>query len=150
MNTRVNATSTDSRQLGDEVLVQYRLAHLNMLQGVIGRMSGYSSSVKNFAVTIVAASLALAFDKANSLPLWIALGASSLSAMLDAYYLSKEKGFRNAYERVASSPLQNAQDMAIKAEPSEFVAALASVSIWLFYIPLIAISVWMICGGIPR
>ena len=150
MNNRVNATSTDSQQLGDEVLVQYRLAHLNMLQGVIGRMSGYSSSVKNFAVTIAAASLALAFDKANSLPLWIALGASSLFAILDAYYLSKEKGFRKAYERVARSPLQNAQDMAIKAEPAEFVSALASVSIWLFYIPLIAISAWMICGGIPR
>jgi hypothetical protein len=127
---------TRGKPLGEDSLVQFRVAHLNMLQGVIGRMAGYSSSVKNFAVTIAAASLALAFDKSTELPLWIALGASLLLGILDVYYLFKEKGFRATYARVASEPLCNAADLTIKPDAASFIRALASVSIWLFYLPL--------------
>src|SRR5688572_10206956 len=106
---------TPSETLGQDALVQFRLGHLNMLQAVIGRMAGYSSSVKNFAVTISAASLALAFDKTNELPLWIAFGATLLLGALDVYYLFKEKGFRATFERVAGEPLNRAGDLTIKA-----------------------------------
>lgn len=137
-------------RLGQDALVQFRLAHLNMIQGVIGRMAGYSSSVKNFAVTIVAASLALAFDKTTELPLWIALGSALLLGGLDAYYLFKEKGFRATYERVASEPLCNAAELNIRADPASFVGAFASVSIWLFYLPLLGVVGWLIFVGVPR
>jgi hypothetical protein len=136
--------------LGQDVLVQFRVAHLNMLQGVIGRMAGYSSSAKNFAVTIAAASLALAFDKGTHLPLWIALGAALLLGALDCYYLFKEKGFRATYERVAGEPLNKAGDWAIKPDPASLLGALASVSIWLFYLPLLGVVGWLIWRGVPQ
>lgn len=141
---------TPGAPLGREALVQFRVAHLNMLQGVIGRMTGYSSSSKNFAVTIAAASLALAFDKTTDLPLWIALGATLLLGSLDSYYLLKEKGFRATYERVAGEALSKAGDLAIKPEPVSFFEALASVSIWLFYLPLLGVVGWLICRGVPQ
>ena len=136
--------------LGQDALVQLRLAHLNMLQAVIGRMAGYSSSVKNFSVTISAASLALAFDKTTDLPLWIAFGATLLLGALDTYYLFKEKGFRATYQRVASEPLSNAGDLAIRPDPASFLGALVSVSIWLFYLPLLGVVSWLICRGVPH
>tara|TARA_B110001454_G_scaffold206598_2_gene217154 strand:+ start:774 stop:1358 length:585 start_codon:yes stop_codon:yes gene_type:complete len=136
--------------LGHDALVQFRVAHLTMLQAVIGRMAGYSSSVKNFAVTIAAASLAVAFDKATELPLWIALGAALLLGALDAYYLFKEKGFRATYERVVGEPLSKAGELAIKPDPASFRGALASVSIWLFYLPLLGIVGWLIWKGVPQ
>jgi hypothetical protein len=148
--TTGEAEATPGATLGQEALVQFRLAHLNMLQGVIGRMAGYSSSVKNFAVTIAAASLALAFDKGTALPLWIALGATLLLGGLDAYYLFKEKGFRATYERVAGEPLSQAGELAIKPDPASFLGALASVSIWLFYLPLLGVVGWLIWRGMPQ
>lgn len=136
--------------LDTDALVQFRVSHLNMLQGVIGRMAGYSSTVKNFAVTIAAASLALAFDKTTEMPLWIALGATLLLGLLDGYYLFKEKGFRVTYERVAGEPLNKAGDMAIRTGPASFLGALASVSIWLFYVPLLGVVGWLLIYGVPK
>lgn len=133
--------------LGQESLVQLRIAHLGMLQSIIGRMAGYSSSLKNFVVTIAAASMALAFDKGTELPLWIALGATLLLGTLDAYYLFKEKGFRASYERVAGEPLNKASELAIKPDPANVFGVLASVSIWLFYLPLLGTVVWLIWKG---
>jgi hypothetical protein len=138
-----------SESLGKDALVQFRVAHLHMLQGVIGRMAGYSSSVKNFAVTIAAASLALAFDKSAELPLWIALGATLLLGALDTYYLFKEKGFRATYERVSGEPLSAAGDLSIMPGPTSVPGAFASVSIWPFYLPIIGILGWLIWRGVP-
>lgn len=137
-------------RLREESLVQLRLAHLSMLQGVIGRMAGYSSNVKNFAVTITAASLALAFDKSSVLPLWIALGAALLLGVLDSYYLFKEKGFRATYERIAGQPLSIADQMVISPDPASLRGTLGSISIWLFYGPLIGAVGWLIWKGLPQ
>lgn len=48
---------------GPDKLVDLRIAHLNMIQGVISRMSGFSASAKNFCVTVSAAIIAVAFQK---------------------------------------------------------------------------------------
>lgn len=138
-----------SEPLQQDLLAQYRIAHLNMLQGVIGRMANYSSSAKNFAVTIAAAGLALAFEKTSDLPLWIAIGATLILGGLDAYYLSKERGFRAAYERVAVEPLSQAGDLSIKPDRVIFIEAFASVSIWLFYAPMLLGLGWLLFKGIP-
>lgn len=134
--------------LGEDALVQLRVAHLNMLQGIISRMAGYSSTVKNFAVTIAAASLAFAFQEDTLAPLWIALGASLLFGGLDAYYLYKEKAFRAAYDRVASEPISKAGVLAIEPGPATYVEALSSVSVWLFYLPVVGVVSWLICKGV--
>lgn len=134
--------------LGEDALVQMRVAHLNMVQGVISRMAGYSSTVKNFAVTIGAASLALAFQEETVVPLWIALGAALLFGGLDAYYLYNEKAFRATYDRIARAPLSEAGVLAIDPGRATYFDALKSVSVWLFYLPLVGVASWLICRGV--
>ena len=116
-----------------------------MLQSVIGRMASYSSSVKNFAVTITAASIALAFDQSKDAPLWIAVGAVLLLGALDAYYLVLERGFRATYEMVASAPLSQARDLNISPTPSSKAKAVLSFSVWAFLLPQLAVAGWLIC-----
>ena len=141
---------TPGEPLGEDALVQFRLGHLNMLQGVIGRMAGYSSSVKNFAVTIAAASLALAFDKSTDTPLWIAVGAVLLLGALDTYYLAMEKGFRATYDRVASAPLSEARDLRIAPDSVSLVTAARSVSVWPFYLVQLAVAGWLLWQGVGK
>lgn len=141
---------TPGELLGEDALVQYRMGHLNMLQGVIGRMAGYSSSVKNFTVTIAAASLALAFDKSTGMPLWIAVGAILLLGALDTYYLAMEKGFRATYERVADAPLSEATDLRIAPDSVKLVSAARSVSVWPFYLVQLAVAGWLLWQGVGK
>lgn len=140
-----NPQQTNGEPVTDGTLLQCRLAHLAMIQGVIGRMSGYSSSVKNFAVTIAAASLALALDKKIDEPLWIAIGATILLGILDTYYLHKEKGFRKAYDRMATNALdlKDANNLLIQPDEISFFLALRSISIWPFYLPLLITLGWL-------
>ncbi len=44
------------------IQAQMRLAHLNMIQGIIGRVSWFSATIKNFTVTICAGVTALSFQ----------------------------------------------------------------------------------------
>lgn len=136
--------------LGEDALIQFRLGHLNMLQGVIGRMAGYSSSVKNFAVTISAASLALAFDKSTDTPLWIAVGAVLLLSALDTYYLAMEKGFRATYDRVATAPLSEASDLRIAPGSVSIFKAARSASVWPFYFVQLAVASWLLWQGVGK
>ena len=141
---KLSATAEDTQKspnepLGQDALVQFRLAHLNMLQGIIGRMASCSSSVKNFAITISAASLALAIDKSIDAPLLIAFGAILLFGTLDAYYLAMERGFRETYNHVAGKPLNTACDLRIDAASSDLLKAAGSVSVWPFYLPQLAV-----------
>lgn len=129
--------------------VQLRIAHLNLLQGVIGRMATSSSSVKNLVVTLVAASLALAFDKSSTVPLFIACGATVLFGILDVYYLHLEQGFRAEYDRVAKRPMESFEVLLIKGEPTSLWNALFSISILPFYLAMfILFGIFISCEGL--
>lgn len=66
--------------------------HINMLQGVINKMSGNCVSCKQWTVTIVAAMLVLLVDKKMQIPnAWICLIPVVLFYYLDCYYLGLER-----------------------------------------------------------
>lgn len=82
-------------------LIDLKIAHLNMLQSTVSRMSGYSASAKNYCVTILAAVAALSMQAGTArLVLGAAVATLFLSAM-DLYYLSLELRFREAYADAA-------------------------------------------------
>ena len=121
--------------LTDEALIQLRLGHLNMVQGIIGRLAGYSATVKNFSVTLAAAAVAVNLAKDQTGLLWIAIAAVVLFMVIDAYYLAQEKAFRDLYEEIAKRPLPKATDLRINRHDLDPLRALRSFSVWPFYLP---------------
>lgn len=110
-----------------------------MIQGVISRMSGFSANAKNFAVTVLVALVAVAFEKGVSL-LWTGVGALAAFALMDIYYHLLEVRFRELYRTTALQPLGQPSDMLLDA-PSATAAqvkkVLTSPTLLLFYVLLL-------------
>lgn len=122
-------------------IVDLRIAHLNMIQNVISRMSGFSASAKNFCITINAVIIAGTFER--EVP-WIELGAMlvvALFCLMDSYYLSLERRYRELFEDVAARPLDATPDLSLKASPLTwrcFGGSITSTSVFPFYLLLMA------------
>ncbi|WP_317973697.1 hypothetical protein [Novosphingobium pituita] len=119
-----------------EKLVDLRIAHMNMIQGIITRMSGYSAGVKNFCVTIIVGIIAVAFDKQVPMLIWAALVVVLIFGLMDCYYLALERRYRQLYKNVSGRSLDKASNMSIKADKldlSTYLTAARSVSVAGFY-----------------
>ncbi|WP_197997456.1 hypothetical protein, partial [Gimesia panareensis] len=79
-----------------------KIAHLNIIQSVISRMAGNSALLKGWAVTLVAATFALAAKDTDIRYILIAYVPTIAFWILDAYYLQQERLFRDLYKQVAS------------------------------------------------
>jgi hypothetical protein len=118
-----------------------------MIQGVIGRMSGFSASAKNFCITICAAIIAVGFQNRSPLLNWAALGVVVLFFLMDSYYLSLERRYRDFYEQVTKRTPEPEPNMSLKAGPltfSDFGKAMTSVSVLPFYALLMASMVGLL------
>jgi len=113
------------------------LEHLKLIQAVITRMAGNSFLIKGWAVTLVTGLAALAkTSDGNEDVAWISLGVLLIFALLDAYYLALEKGYRDLYQAEVDSPsekygLKLATDDEVG--PEEVLKALGSFVIWPLY-----------------
>lgn len=74
--------------------------HLEIIQGVIGRMANNSFLLKGWAITIVAALFALAARDTNPSFALLALFPALAFWGLDAYYLRQERLYRRLYEAI--------------------------------------------------
>lgn len=77
-----------------------KIAHLEMIQGVINRMGTNSFMIKGWAVTLVSALFALSVE--NHKFVFIALIPILLFWYLDAFFLRQERLFRKLYDDVIS------------------------------------------------
>ncbi len=75
--------------------------HLQMIQGVIGRMASNSFALKGWSVTVSAALLGLAAKDAETSFALLALYPALSFWALDAYYLRQERLFRELFKSVA-------------------------------------------------
>lgn len=75
-----------------------KIAHLEMIQGVINRMGSYSFMIKGWAVTLVSALFALSVD--NYKFVFISLVPILLFWWLDTFFLRQERLFRKLYDDV--------------------------------------------------
>lgn len=118
--------------------------HLGILQSVIQRMAGNSTSCKTWCITIVSAILVIVADKGKPNFAFIALIPTLLFLALDAYYLALEKAFRASYNdfvRKLHSGKACVEDLYAVApkgnESKHQIEALKSFSIWGFYVTLL-------------
>ena len=121
-------------------LVDLRVAHLNMIQGVISRMSGFSAAAKNFCVTISAAITGFAFQKQVPMLGWAAFAVVLIFYSMDTYYLALEKRYRALYEEVAARDFADAAQLSLKSPPWSFFTtfrAACSASVIGFYVLLL-------------
>src|SRR5882672_4070277 len=77
-----------------------KLAHLQMLQGIITRMNGNSFLLKGWTVTLVAALFALAAEKTVPYFVYLTYFPLIMFWILDGYFLRQERLFRELYDHV--------------------------------------------------
>lgn len=77
-----------------------KITHMEMIQGIINRMSGNSFSLKGWAVTLVAGIFALASKDTDKMYFLIAYVPIIIFWLLDAYYLLQERLYRALYNKV--------------------------------------------------
>ena len=116
-----------------------RVAHLNMIQSVISRMSGFSAGVKNYCLVVVVALVGLYSQRPNEWLLAIAVVALVWFAYLDAHYLRLERAVRRKFDAVRRSSLDAECDFDVAADEADkpsFTEVAKSWSIRGFYLPL--------------
>lgn len=94
---------TDSRGnmgLGAEKLVDVRIKHLEMLQGVISRMAGQGANLKNYCITVVTAICGVAVSLKVPFSSFLAVFPILVFWSLDAQYLRLERRFRDLFDKV--------------------------------------------------
>lgn len=134
------------------------IAHINAMQAVIQRMADNSRSCKLWCVPLVSAVLLLVVGLSSGAYALLALAPTLALGFLDAYYLSLEKGFREAYNQFVDRLHHGALDPSevfviapVGVPSSLYWKSLLSPSVWLFYpaFILIAAVVWLapILGG---
>lgn len=124
-------------------------AHLGIMQSVIQRMAANSASSKAWCITLVSAILVIVADKGRSELALIAVIPTVLFVALDSYYLALEKSFRESYnhfvEKVYSGSIVMSDLYDVSPDGNRFMAvarALASFSIWPFYLTLL-VMIWI-------
>jgi len=75
-------------------------AHLDMIQGVVNRLSHNSFLLKGWSVLLVSAMFALAAKDKQVLFVYLAYFPAISFWMLDGYFLYQERLFRKLYDRV--------------------------------------------------
>lgn len=130
-------------------ILESKLRHLELVQGVINRMANNSFLLKGWAVTLEAGIFALAAKDTNKLYFLIAYIPIIIFWGLDAYYLLQERLYRSLYEKVQQTK-EDEIDFSLKATTQEFHSnkncywnCLFSGTELGFYLPLA-----IVCGGI--
>ncbi len=130
--------------------------HLEFIQSNITRMNQCSFQMKGWAITIVAALLAIfaaTFNencKGNEVYLFVAIAPTALFWILDAYYLSIERKFVAMYNDIILNESETIKDyeMPIKKYTGWKYCAfksMFSLSEWLLYLGII---VGLVIAGI--
>jgi hypothetical protein len=106
---------------------------LQMIQAIITRLSGNSSTLKGFAVTIVTALLGVSINAHKASYAWLGAYPVVVLGLLDAYYLALERLYRRLYNTAVNEGDAAWGLSAGGATPSEVAKAVGSPSVWLFY-----------------
>jgi hypothetical protein len=81
-----------------------KIEHLKMIQEIIGRLSGFSNTIKSWTVSLITITITIGFSINNGnqvrIALILALTIAILFMILDLYYYMLEKSYRNLYNQV--------------------------------------------------
>jgi hypothetical protein len=117
--------------------------HINTLQNIIARLSGYSMNCKTWAVTIVSALCVVIFDPQKISYFYVVIIPIVIFWLFDCYYLGLEKTFRSIYadflEKIKKNNTNICDDIQISIKGKRlmnFLKALISVSTTPLYLSL--------------
>ena len=121
-----------------------KLKHLEFLQNVITRMNSNSFLIKGWTVTIVSALFALASKDANINYVLISYVAIPIFWILDGYYISQERQYRDLYKEV-STKIENEINFSMDASKFEkgdrtWLSGILSKTLIPFYGLLVGIT----------
>lgn len=80
--------------------MEAKLKHLEFIQNVITRMNSNSFKIKGWTITIVSALFALVANNSNPNLLWAGFIAIPVFWVLDGFFLSNERKYRELYQDV--------------------------------------------------
>jgi len=126
--------------------------HLEFLQAAITRMAGNSFLVKGWTVTLTTAIIGLAVKDGGRAIAALGLLPVAMFALLDAFYLALERGFRNRF-RIAARTYVNGDppdfDMSTGFTAAALLAALLRPPVlWLHgLLALVLIGTWLMLGS---
>ena len=124
------------------IIMENKIKHLEMIQGVITRMANNSFLLKGWAVTLLAGIFVLAGRDMNGLYFLIAYVPIIAFWFLDSYYLLQEKLFRDLYDKVrklSENEIDFTMDTRSGEQNHQFekykTCLLSKTELW-FYLPL--------------
>lgn len=125
-----------------------KIKHLEFIQNVITRLNSNSFQIKGWAITIVAAILALYATIQNKDFILIGIFSLILFWLMDGYCLSQERKFRGLYNDVAgiSESVKNLKPFEMnpnlyKSSDYSLLETLTTKTIWFVYCPIIALLI---------
>ncbi|HEY8358307.1 MAG TPA: hypothetical protein VIL30_12690 [Ramlibacter sp.] len=116
--------------------------HLDFIQAAVNRMAGNLFLLKGWATTLIAALFALAAKDANLGFILFALVPILIFWLLDGYFLSQERKFRELYDHVRLLPedrIDFSMDTRPYAAKHTWGGALFSKTLLVYYIGLIVV-----------
>ncbi|MEW1587586.1 hypothetical protein AB0283_19370 [Micromonospora vinacea] len=125
-------------------------AHLQMIQTIISRLASQSTTIKGWAVTLTALLLGFSAGTTEPAVVGIAIYVIMAFAILDAYYLSLERAYRNLY-KLACEERVGAWVLAVPGPTfKEIVRAFFSPAVALVYGSslLAATGMGLLLGGL--
>ena len=127
-------------------LIKMKKDHLEMIQGIINRISNNSFLLKGWAVTLVAGIFALANKDSDKTYFLIAYVPIIVFWGLDAYYLRQERLFRKLYNKicsVAEFEINFSMDISLlefRCRETDYFSCVLSATELFFYLPLTLLS----------
>jgi hypothetical protein len=124
---------------------EYKLKHLEFIQSVVSRMASNSFLLKGWGVTLVAALFALAAKDADKKYILVAYFPVLVFWILDAYFLSQERSFRNLYDAVRAKK-EDEIDFSMDTKPfadsrTKWAAAFFSRTLLVFYLSMVLVMI---------
>jgi len=121
-----------------------RIKHLEFIQLVITRMNVNSFLLRGWSVTLVAALFAFAAKDTNIEYVIITYVSTPLFWILDGYYLSQERKYRDLYNKIRNTPEDEIDfDMnatIMNSNKNSWFSSIFSITNLIFYGTLIGIT----------
>jgi len=122
--------------------------HLEFIQNVISRMAGNLFYLRGWTITLIAALFAFFVKEADKNPhyVYIAYLPAVICWVLDGYFLSQERLFRNLYDHVRKLDEKNI-DYSMDTRPyqnkwrNSLLFCMFAPTLGIFYIPLLLIMI---------
>lgn len=127
----------------------HKLKHLEMIQGVINRLSTNSFLLKGWSIVLVSALMALSSADHRDVFVLLAFFPAFMFWGLDAYFLALERGYRKHYDEVRKqdTPVDFSMDMSKHRDLTKWEHAFFSKTLLAFHgVLIVTIIVVMVLG----